>query len=35
MANNLIGKTISKRYIVEEILGQGECLPYIKARTPI
>ena len=34
MANNLIGKTISKRYIVEEILGQGGMSAVYKGTDP-
>jgi serine/threonine protein kinase len=34
MANNLIGKTISKRYIVEEMLGQGGMSSVYKGTDP-
>ena len=34
MANNLIGKTISKRYVVEELLGQGGMSAVYKGTDP-
>ncbi|CAG0951277.1 partial Serine/threonine-protein kinase PK-1, partial [Anaerolineae bacterium] len=34
MANNLTGKTISNRYIVEEILGQGGMSSVYKGTDP-